>query len=887
LLPALAGPAQAAAAVPRELSERAQRDGRVRVLVRLAVPPEATAGHAPEAAERRRGSIRAAQAGVLARLPGGAEGLRRRLRTVPYMAMEVDVAGLAALAADPDVADVRADPLLRPLLAQSGPLIEADVAWDAGYDGSGQVVAVVDSGVDKTHPFLAGKVVAEACFASNRGCPNGADTQVGAGAAEPCPFDPFACLHGTHVAGIAAGAGSSFSGVARGASILAIQVFHPSTECIPFFEPVPCARAFSSDVSAALEHVYDSRATHPVAAVNLSLGGGSFASACDAFEPTFTAVVENLRAAGIATVAASGNAGDVDAMSFPACVSSTVSVGATTKDDDVAWFSNVAPGLSLFAPGASIVSSVPGGFIDLDGTSMAAPHVAGAWAVLRQARPEASVAEVLAQLRESGRPVVDQRGGTGTTVPRIALAGALDIQWPVPVLTSVSPAALQAWRPATTLTVTGADFVRRSVVQVNGVARPTTYAGPTALTVQVPATDLATTASSLSLRVVTPQPGGGASDVLTVPLTQPQLAVSAARITGGRTVTVTLTDGAGGPSDWLAVAPEGAPATTYAQWTYVGAGLSTRSWTVTLATAGRFEFRLFHANGFTRMATSPVVLVDPPLPPTLAVSTTTAAPGGQVTVTVTDAPGGFGDWLGLAAAGSPDTSYVLWTFMGSGVTTRTWTVTLPAAGTYQFRLFASGVRVATSPTITAVAAFPPVLTVSASSVALGTTVTATLSNAPGGAQDWLALATVGAPDASYLQWTWVGAGQTTRTWTVTLANPGVYEFRLFAGNVKAAVSGPVTAASSARLAVSATAVAVGAPVTVTLTDGHGGASDWLALAVAGSPDTSYLAWTYVGGGVRSRSWTVTPASPGTYEFRLFLNNGFTRAATSPPVTAGP
>ena len=85
--------------------------------------------------------------------------------------------------------------------------------------------------------------------------------------------------------------------------------------------------------------------------------------------------------------------------------------------------------------------------------------------------------------------------------------------------------------------------------------------------------------------------------------------------------------------------------------------------------------------------------------------------------------------------------------------------------------------------------------------------------------------------------------------------------------------------------VSAGTVAPGAAVTVTLSSGAGGAWDWLALAASSAPNTSYVTYTFVGGGMTSRTWTVTmPSTPGTYEFRLFLNNGYARAATSPPVT---
>src|SRR2546425_7474126 len=102
----------------------------------------------------------------------------------------------------------------------------------------------------------------------------------------------------------------------------------------------------------------------------MSLGGGLFSSTCD--DQPYKPFIDNLRAAGIATVVASGNNGAIDRLSAPACVSTAVSVGATTKDDQVADFSNVAPFLSLFAPGVSIISSFAGGgFAIASGTSMA------------------------------------------------------------------------------------------------------------------------------------------------------------------------------------------------------------------------------------------------------------------------------------------------------------------------------------------------------------------------------------------------------------------------------------------------------------------------------------------------------------------------------------
>ena len=196
-------------------------------------------------------------------------------------------------------------------------------------------------------------------------------------------------------------------------------------QCNAFGRPAPCTLTYSSDQIAGLERVFALRTVHNVVAVNMSLGGGPTSSFCD--NDSRKPIIDNLRSARIATVVAAGNDSQKAAISKPACISSAVSVGSTTKSDTVAGSSNVASFVSLFAPGNSINSSVlNGGFAFLSGTSMAAPHVAGAWAILRQAAPGATVPEILSALQDTGRLVTDTRAGGSVTRPRIRIASALN-----------------------------------------------------------------------------------------------------------------------------------------------------------------------------------------------------------------------------------------------------------------------------------------------------------------------------------------------------------------------------------------------------------------------------------------------------------------------------
>jgi subtilisin family serine protease len=391
---------------------------------------ELNVGFAPEGAlkdkravSEQRKKIHDAREHVIRHLDGFEYEVTAEFETIPYVGLAVSGDAAGALKRSKDVARVVVEERQYAHLTGTVPMVQADLAQTlGGVNGAGFSVAILDTGVNSAHPFLAGKVVAEACF-TDFNCPNGANMQVGPGAAAPCTQS--GCDHGTHVAGIAAGlntnwlAGQPRRGTASGATIIAVQVFS-ADEISGEIYTMP------HNYIKGLEWVYllHQSPEFDVAAANMSLGGGHFLTPCD-LEPAKVSV-DALRAAGVATVASSGNDGYKNGMSAPACISTVVSVGSVNPTTDtVVASSNSAPFLDLLAPGGGVVSS------DLSairygqkfGTSMAAPHVAGAMAILRENDPAATVDFLQLSLMTNGVQVTDSQNNL--THPRLLVFPAL------------------------------------------------------------------------------------------------------------------------------------------------------------------------------------------------------------------------------------------------------------------------------------------------------------------------------------------------------------------------------------------------------------------------------------------------------------------------------
>lgn len=533
--------------------------GSVRLIVgvRAAFAPEADLPEADAQGQRR--EIGNAQSAVLSRLAvlRGTAQEATRFETIPFMALEVNAEEFSALISDPEVISVEVDALHAATLAESSPLIGATTAWANGYNGSNQVVAVLDTGVDKTHPFLSGKVISEACYSTTYAtqnassvCPDGVSSSTASGSGVNCGSN---CDHGTHVAGIVAGSGASFSGVARGASLIAIQVFSRFNSTTQCSGAATCVLSYTSDQIKGLERVYALRSSFSIAAVNMSIGGGQYYSqaTCDGSYAAFKTAVDNLRAVGIATVISSGNNGYTSSMSAPGCVSTAISVGSTwdaaglsagfsscseasSTVNKVACYSNSASFLTLLAPGSAINSSIPGSaYSTYHGTSMAAPQVAGAWAVLKQASPGLSVSSALSTLSSTGVSVTDYRNSI--VKPRIDLSAALTslgaggsvVQFDSPayVVNEGTTATLTVVRSGNTSGTSTVNYVTSAQTATAGVDYTITSgtltftAGQTSKTISVPTAADGVPESNETFQVLLSSPGAGTAIGANAPAT--------------------------------------------------------------------------------------------------------------------------------------------------------------------------------------------------------------------------------------------------------------------------------------------------------------------------------------------------------------------------------
>lgn len=342
---------------------------------------------------------------------------KKELQFGPRVVLNVDEESLRKLYTLAFIKNVRKERLFKLQLNESKSITKANSAG-IGYDtkGNGKVIVIIDTGVDKDHEMLVGKAVDGACFSTTNYtlgieslCPNGLDVQYGVDAGVNCS-DVNGCDHGTHVAGIAVGNGSTYSGIAPNSNYISIQAFSKFNNQVDCGnEQAPCIRIAEGDLERALEETVLLTTEYDIASVNMSFGGGDSTEVCD--NDPLREYTSDLLFNRAIPVAASGNDAYSNGINSPACIPNVVSVGATDKQD-VHWSesdtvgSNAADFLDLVAPGVSITSSVPGNQYEaFTGTSQAAPHVAGTIALLQEANNLLSTSTLIGLLKISADKV--------------------------------------------------------------------------------------------------------------------------------------------------------------------------------------------------------------------------------------------------------------------------------------------------------------------------------------------------------------------------------------------------------------------------------------------------------------------------------------------------
>ena len=285
------------------------------------------------------------------------------------------------------IAHVWLDGTRKASLDKSVPQIGAPKAWAAGYDGKGVKIAVLDTGVDATHPDLKSQVIAAKNFTPAATT----DDKVG---------------HGTHVASIAAGTGAKsggkYKGVAPGAKIISGKVLDDT------------GSGDDSGILAGMEWAAEQGAQ----VVNLSLGGQDTPEV----DPLEALVNKLSDEKGILFAIAAGNSGP-ESVGSPGSADAALTVGAVDDKDVLADFSSTGPRIGdgaikpdVTAPGVDITAAAapgslidqevgenPAGYLSISGTSMATPHVAGAAAILKQEHPDWTYAEIKGALTGSAK----------------------------------------------------------------------------------------------------------------------------------------------------------------------------------------------------------------------------------------------------------------------------------------------------------------------------------------------------------------------------------------------------------------------------------------------------------------------------------------------------
>ncbi|HEX5202367.1 MAG TPA: S8 family serine peptidase [Actinoplanes sp.] len=386
-----------------------------------------------------------------------------------------------------------------------GKLHVAD-AWQQST-GAGVTVAVIDSGVDASHPDLAGQILPGKDFVAGT---------------EGTSTDPNG--HGTHVAGTIAaltGNGTGVSAVAPGAKILPVRVLGAN------------GTGWTSDIASGIIYAAD----HGAKVINMSLGGPGQST-------TMSNAIAYARSKGVTVIAAAGNERqDGSPVSYPAADAGVIAVAATDAADKVASYSNQGSYVDVAAPGSNILSTVPvakGSYASYNGTSMATPHVAAVAALMKAANPGLTPDAIESALESSAVDLGPAGKDTDYGYGRIDALAAVTAVAPATSAPTSAPATTTA--PVTTAPTT----VPTTAPTANPTSTPSKTVTPTPSKTVVPTPSK--TVTPTPSKTVTPSPSKTVTPTPTKPKVRPSIRVAASTSAPvyGSTVRVTYTVTASG-----------------------------------------------------------------------------------------------------------------------------------------------------------------------------------------------------------------------------------------------------------------------------------------------------------------------------------------------------
>ncbi len=301
-------------------------------------------------------------------------------------------------------------------LNNSAGIINATRVWSLIYSstnitGKAESICVIDTGVDYTHAALGN------CSTTN--FTSGVCSKVITGYdfvnSDNDPIDDHG--HGTHVTGIVASTDNTYRGIAPDSNIIAIKVLNSA------------GGGTSANLISGIDWCVNNASIFNISVISMSLGTSTlFTSHCDNDDISLTSSIANAITKNVSVIAATGNADSTTGIASPACITNVTSVGGVDKSDNIDFNRNNIT--DLLAPGVNILSTKNGGgFETLSGTSMSAPHVAGAFALLRQYRrleqnQILTPAQIQDALNDTGKQVNDT-AGSGFFFSRINVYSAL------------------------------------------------------------------------------------------------------------------------------------------------------------------------------------------------------------------------------------------------------------------------------------------------------------------------------------------------------------------------------------------------------------------------------------------------------------------------------